>query len=404
MDAFDSPRALAKKQFFDIVETLRKQYYYIFPTALPLPIQQKRLAVLQSRLRLLVGVMAIGLPSWSVLEFFVFPHELWLPLFQARMLAGAALAGFLLWGDKVSPKSIGKLWRAYLLLGVVFVVPMLLYVFCVRFPAPAFHASPFAVAIANGYSLLPFAILACIGFFPLTVLESACIVTPFLTGYCLTAPISNAVLWLPDVGMMWVMALLSIISVIICYSQLHMFVELVSYSSYDLLTNCLGRRTGEEVVKTLWHSSIRKKSNLAVAFVDLDHFKEVNDEFGHLAGDAVLANTATAIKETLRESDFVIRWGGEEFLVVLPDANLDNASSAMKRVAEKGSVLRPDGSPQTVSIGVSERLSEAVADEKKLIQVADERLYQAKTSGRSRIMGAKMVIVTPSSAPVSEGQ
>jgi diguanylate cyclase (GGDEF)-like protein len=373
--------------------SLRQQFGYIFPSALPLPMQQKRIAVIQARIRLVVAVMAIGIPAWSALEFLVFPYPLWASLLKARLLAGAALGIFFFFSNRIHKKSAGRLWRIYIPLSVLFVIPTLLYVFCIRLPEPVIDPSLFASAVLNSYSLLPLVILSCIGFFPLTVIESACIIAPFLTAYYLTTPQTDAILWSLDLGMMWVMALIAVISIVICYSQLQMLVQLVSYSSYDLLTNCLGRRSGEEVVKTLWHYSIRKKSNFAVAFVDLDHFKQVNDHFGHQAGDVVLANTAAAIKKALRESDFIIRWGGEEFLVVLPDATLENASKAMQRVANIGFGLRPDGSAQTASIGISERLSETAIDETSLIQLADERLYKAKSAGRSRILGSEMVII-----------
>jgi diguanylate cyclase (GGDEF)-like protein len=306
---------------------------------------------------------------------------------------------FLLFFDKFYQKSVSKLLYTYTLLGLIFVVPMMLYIFCVRTPDPVFDNTPFALAIANSYSFFPFVILACIGFFPLTALETVCIVTPFLTVYYLTTPAANTGPWSPDLGIIWTMGLLACASLVICYSQLHTLIQLISYSSYDLLTNCLGRRSGEEVVKALWHYSIRKKTHFAIAFIDLDHFKQVNDNYSHQAGDKVLANTALAIRQALRKNDFVIRWGGEEFLVILPDANLDNAAMVMRRVVEKGFGLRPDGSPQTVSIGIAERLAEQIGEDMTdmdmLIQIADNRLYQAKTSGRSRIVGANMEIARP---------
>jgi diguanylate cyclase (GGDEF)-like protein len=378
-----------------MIEALREQYIYIFTSSLSLPVQQRRIAVIQSRLRFLMTLMAIGILAWSVLDYYAFPRSLWLSLLLARVLAGASLIGFLVFGDRLFRKSIGKLWHVYLQLGIVFVVPTLFYVYCVRLPEPLFEPNSFTAAIANLYSLVPFLLLACIGLFPLTAIESTTVVTPFLTAYYLTAPKPIAALWSTDFGMMWVMALLAIISIVICYSQLHMLVQLVSFSSYDFLTNCLHRRSGEEIVRVLWHLSLRKKSNLAVAFVDLDHFKRVNDRFGHEEGDRVLAHTASVLRDVLRKSDSVIRWGGEEFLVVLPDTDIENASIAMQRVAQKGFGTLPDGSIQTVSVGIAERLSEPVADEKHLIRIADERLYKAKMSGRSRIVGAKMVIVKP---------
>jgi diguanylate cyclase (GGDEF)-like protein len=219
------------------------------------------------------------------------------------------------------------------------------------------------------------------------------IVTPFLAAYYVTTSTYDPLLWSLDMGMGWVMAILAAISIIISYSQLRMLVQLVGFSSYDHLTDCLGRRSGEEIVKTLWYYSTRRKSNLAVAFIDLDHFKAVNDSFGHQIGDSVLADTAATIKRSLRKSDFVIRWGGEEFLVILPDASIENATLVVKRMAKMGFCIRPDGSPQTVSIGIAERINDNTDDKNTLIDIADSRLYQAKVSGRCRAVGTETTIL-----------
>ncbi|MDD4615539.1 MAG: GGDEF domain-containing protein [Alphaproteobacteria bacterium] len=349
--------------------------------------------MIQSRLRFLMGAMAIGIPAWSALEVHVFSHKLWLSLLSARVLVGFSLIGLLVFENRLFGKSVDKLWRLYLGLGVIFVIPTLFYVYCVRLPEPLFAPMPFAEAVASTYFLFPLVILAGIGFFPLTIIESATIAMPFLTAYYLTTPPPDEGLWSPDFGMLWVIVLIALMSMVICISQLRTLVELVSYSAYDLLTNCLGRRSGEEIFKILWNYSVRKKSNLAVAFVDLDNFKQVNDKFGHEIGDKVLAQTATAMKNSLRKSDPIIRWGGEEFLVVLPDANLQNAARTMQRIAETGFGKLPDGTPQTFSVGISERLNETINDANALIQIADQRLYEAKKAGRSCIVGAERLTV-----------
>jgi hypothetical protein len=106
------------------VQRLRKQYFYIFPSTVLLPVQQKRIAIIQARLHVLMWVMAIGILAWSILESLVFSHDLWLSLLRARMMASTALIGFLFFGDRIFPRSIGKLWRIYFQLGVIFVIPL----------------------------------------------------------------------------------------------------------------------------------------------------------------------------------------------------------------------------------------------------------------------------------------
>jgi len=124
---------------------------------------------------------------------------------------------------------------------------------------------------------------------------------------------------------------------------------------------------------------------LSLVFVDLDHFKLVNDRYGHEEGDRVLHNAAEALQKTLRQSDIVVRWGGEEFLVIMPETDGAGAISALKRLRTNGLGLRPDGTPQTASIGLAECLSDNLATYSELIELADHRMYQAKASGRDRV-------------------
>jgi diguanylate cyclase (GGDEF)-like protein len=368
-------------------------YRFIVPSALLLPFQQKRIDVLQLRIRSLAWILALSIPAWSLLDAFAFPHDLWVSLCVARLLGGAAFGFFLLFGGTVFKRSSRKLWRIYLQLGVIFVLPTLFYVYCIRLPDPVSVGTPFALAVTNSYYLLPFVILAFIGFFPLTLIESSSIVAPFLLAYYFTNEAPDISLWSADLGHIWVLIVMSITSIVISCSQLSMLIQLVSYSSYDVLTDCLGRRSGEEIVKALWHFSVRKNSNLAIALIDLDKFKLVNDCFGHQAGDDVLTQAAATIKKSLRKSDFVIRWGGEEFLIVMPDTKIDDATTVLARMAEKGICKRPDGSVQTASIGIAERANEDVADEHTLIQEADKRLYQAKIAGRHRVVSTQTIVL-----------
>ena len=372
---------------------LRANYSFIFPSAIALPIQQKRIDFIHRRVRLLAAVLAVCLPAWSLLDAFVFPRSVWLSLLAARCLASVALVVYLVFRKHFRWESISNLLSVYIQLGIIFVVPTLFYDFCIGIPEQVTEMTAFANAITSSYHLLPFIILAGLGFFPLTLLESASIVMPFMTAYYLSNGSPDVLHWSTQLGMIWSMALLAIISVVVGCSQLSTLIQLVSYSSYDSLTNCLGRRSGEEIVKALWYYSVRKKSHLSFAFIDLDHFKLVNDQFGHQAGDAVLFNVAASIKSSLRESDFVIRWGGEEFLILLPDASLEDATHVFTRMAKKGFGALPDGTLQTVSMGIAERIHENIDDRNEIIKIADYRLYQAKTAGRARMVGTSTTVL-----------
>lgn len=389
---------LVKDLVQDCAGRVHDHYLFLFPSSLPLPAQQKRVEVIQHRIRSLAILLAIAVPVWSLLDALAFPHDLWVTSLEVRLLAGAAFASFLLIDSALLRRKDYGLRIIYLQLAVVFIIPTLLYLFCYKLPGALLEPEPLAKAIANSYHLLPLVMMSCVGLFPLTVVESAIIALILLTIYFVANAASLLTLWTPDLGAAWIMLLLSIIAVVISHSQLRLLMSLVGYSSYDLLTDCLGRRSGEEVLKTLWHYSVRRKSPFSIVFIDLDHFKQVNDRFGHKEGDNVLAAVAGQIKKSLRKSDFVIRWGGEEFLVVMPDAKLEDAVKVMVRMASGGFCSRPDGAAQTVSMGIAERINDNAEYEDALIKKADERLYKAKSSGRCRAVGLETISLTDAKA------
>ena len=154
----------------------------------------------------------------------------------------------------------------------------------------------------------------------------------------------------------------------------------------DPLTRCFTRQSGWELLDIQLHQSNRTGAPLSLAFIDLDHFKWINDRFGHEAGDAALTAVAKAIKPLVRREDMLIRWGGEEFLLVLPNTAFDRAREVIARVRQHGFGFGPDETPITASIGVAEALTDGVADAATLIRLADERMYLAKESGRNCVV------------------
>jgi diguanylate cyclase (GGDEF)-like protein len=133
----------------------------------------------------------------------------------------------------------------------------------------------------------------------------------------------------------------------------------------------------------------RYRDPLACVMVDIDHFKRVNDQYGHDAGDAVLRETAARIRKAVREIDVVTRYGGEEFLLVLPSTNFSGALSVADRVwrAVGGEPFSVANTSERVSIslGVAVFPSRDIKTKDQLIKAADKALYQAKGDGRDRI-------------------
>lgn len=130
------------------------------------------------------------------------------------------------------------------------------------------------------------------------------------------------------------------------------------------------------------------KVSVAVIMCDIDHFKRVNDTYGHNAGDAVLEHVAKILRDSVRDSDTVYRWGGEEFIIFLAKAKLDNSADVAERIRKKieASVCTFEGTDIkiTMSFGCSEMDPEVSVEDN--IKVADERLYRAKETGRNRVI------------------
>lgn len=156
----------------------------------------------------------------------------------------------------------------------------------------------------------------------------------------------------------------------------------------DHLTGMFNRRFISGVLRRQKSLADRGDYRFAVAFVDLDHFKEVNDEHGHAAGDHVLRRLAEIIREELREPDFSARYGGEEFLLVMPLSDRSRAWHLAERLRERIAAADMDdivpGLKITVSVGIADHHpGESV---ETLLERADQRLYRAKETGRNRIV------------------
>ncbi len=156
----------------------------------------------------------------------------------------------------------------------------------------------------------------------------------------------------------------------------------------DMLTGVLNRRAVLARLRTCFHSARAARSGLAVLFLDLDHFKQINDTFGHRTGDVCLRAVIAPIAGELRLGDAFGRWGGEEFLAVLPGADAQDACVVAERIRAciEQLPLMVSGSRigLTLSIGIA-ALNEGVATPEQLIEGADTALYRAKASGRNRV-------------------
>jgi two-component system cell cycle response regulator len=158
-------------------------------------------------------------------------------------------------------------------------------------------------------------------------------------------------------------------------------------ASHDIQTGLLNHSAILENLRKEVLRARRERTDLGVILVDLDHFKSVNDKFGHMAGDTVLREVARRLRSGMRPYDYIGRYGGEEFVVLAPGCNLENTRALAERL--RASIAGEPISDAaisvavTASLGVSEAVDSRTADE--ILKATDEALYAAKALGRNRV-------------------
>jgi diguanylate cyclase (GGDEF)-like protein len=174
--------------------------------------------------------------------------------------------------------------------------------------------------------------------------------------------------------------------------------EAVQLARTDGLTGLANRQDLEIFLKRLAAASARSEHPFAVALVDLDHFKAINDDFGHQAGDATLRGVARALLSELREADHVGRLGGEEFLLILPDTGPHEALGVAERIRERIAAMpRRVDRQVTASVGVASMPGDAAGLD-ELMAAADRALYAAKRAGRDQVVWAGALDPAPGPA------
>lgn len=150
--------------------------------------------------------------------------------------------------------------------------------------------------------------------------------------------------------------------------------KLTEVSETDSLTGLLNRTGLKNRMPGLWHRNEKDKSPMAIMMVDINNFKMVNDTKGHLAGDQCLKDVAKALRGILRSTDFVIRWGGDEFMIILPRISQEGASEIARRAR-----IAIEEVGETISIGIAYGIpGQDFPTVEEMIQKADDKMYQEK--------------------------
>ena len=215
----------------------------------------------------------------------------------------------------------------------------------------------------------------------------------------------KALLYLVRLHGFLVMVLVLVLAVATLRDQLHEALTQAEafeqLAAVDPLTGLANRRTAVEVLNRELQEAERYGTTVSVVVLDIDHFKTVNDTHGHQVGDAVLTDIGELLMAQAREIDHVVRWGGEEFLVIAPKTDRAAAVRMAERLRRTLAKARPGGQEVTATFGVAQH--ERGDDLDRLLLRADQLLYEAKQAGRNQVLGQRLHVepATVTDAPTS---
>lgn len=334
-------------------------------------------------------VFAVLTPCWIGVDAWMLPAPEWQLLGGLRLVA--SLAFFALFAAGVRERDAplaghegGGWWRVLCL----FAIPSLFHLASQPLLA-GFQSSGPESGLIQAYTFLPFVLMTGLALFPLRLGEAMALGFLVVLVQCLSlSPAGPGGGLYAGLGTLWLLLLVGSVALLASVWQLRLMAALTRQMFHDPLTGSLSRASLEEMLAHHFALAMRTGAPLSVAFLDLDHFKAINDQFGHDAGDQVLLQAAGRLQSHLRRSALVGRWGGEEFLVVLPGADRGQAFQALSRILGEGLGMRPDGVALTASVGLAERRLDGAGDWRQLVECADSRMYIAKKGGRNRIVAA----------------
>ncbi|MBU2841398.1 hypothetical protein A6M27_16745 [Acidithiobacillus thiooxidans] len=334
-----------------------------------------------SRVRMAAAVFAVLTPLWMIVDFTTFPLKIAGSLAVARIISSIAF-GALAFFCHCSPGAR----QARIAVGMLLAIPTAFFVFS-RILLANQHFSALGQALVTGYAFLPFIVLTGLALFPLVLLETLLFSLPMLSAFMFSDLFHTQGILpgMKDISLFWLLLLITVMSSMASLSQLQLMKGLFQQSIQDPLTHLWNRRSGEQFLQLQMAQALRQKFPLTVVFLDLDNFKQVNDIFGHEAGDDVLLHAAEQTKAALRDSDAVIRWGGEEFVLVMPYTTAEWVSKRLDAIILSGTIQRPDGQHMTWSGGIAQWPQDDAGTWQALVKLADERMYRAKKEGKARI-------------------
>jgi diguanylate cyclase len=331
------------------------------------------------RIRILALMGAILTLLWIPIEYYLLPKPL-IPYFLLlRCSVAACLLALSAWTTQ--PYHLGLV---HVRLGLLILIPSLFYLIASLLLS---HHPP--VGLSRGYEYFPLLLITIGAIFPLTLSEGILAVFAVLLFYLVTNSLINGLLTIEILNTLWLMLLLGSIALWTELSQLHILLRLYRQATRDPLTGLFNRRILIEQLQNYMNN----KHRMAILLFDLDRFKRINDTYGHLAGDEVLRAFTKILETQLREQDVIGRYGGEEFLAILPHTTEQEAIHLAENIrqqchAVKVETILHEQLQFTVSIGVTEwECNESI---EFLLNRVDDFLYVAKERGRDCVVAKSL--------------
>lgn len=373
-----APIKITRGQFMDLLVPFRHSTH----------IRRHAASVTISRVQLVSALFAVLVPLWSVVDWMIFPWPQWGQMAAMRCASGLIFL-LLAWPWPMAKSRVA----GDLMLLTMLLVPPLFYILSIKILDET-TLTPLGALVARLYALMPNIMLAGLAIFPLTALEVMLFAVPAFLFAIAGITIHGETLSLLEHGpTLWLMVLVMGVAMFSGMSQLHYMVGLVNRATIDTLTGAFTRRAGGETLELMFRLSALHGAPLSLVFFDLDKFKSINDTYGHDEGDKALRRLAENVRKGLRRGDVLVRWGGEEFIAILNNTDPVGARTVVERLRVLGFGQRPDGSPMTASIGVAERCHDEADGWPQLVELADQRMYEAKRTGRDRAVLPDGVVI-----------
>lgn len=331
------------------------------------------------RVRTLALMFALLSLVWIPFDYLLLPIDKFYIFTLLRILSSCGFIGLGIW--YVYPYS-PKL--AYIRLALLISIPSLFYITAI------WLLYDFGdLVVSSGYAHFPFVLIMLGAIFPLTLIEGLLASGLVLSLFIAVQLLSGVFFTFANLNQLWLLGLLAGIALWTELSQLHILLRLYRQATRDPLTGLFNRHVLMEQLQHAVEQAEYTKTPLSVLLFDLDRFKRINDTYGHLTGDIILRAFADILETHINGQHVVGRYGGEEFLAILPGVNKQDAvclAEKIRAICSGTTTEMPDKTKLnfTTSIGVA--LLRPNETMENLLNRVDERLYFAKEKGRDRVI------------------